>query len=148
MKLASLNYILKNIDKYIMNEITLEYMMNPTLYDKYIEQNQTQKKTTFSVDKEKYKNRIIHTTKLLFEGRSKNDALNKAFDNFIRECISSYKSKEIQNQPLPERAPMNTDIQFNCNQHENNKTIKLDRFVKKTSIKQPQIPRIQNLNKL
>ena len=40
MKLASLNYILKNIDKYIMNEITLEYMMNPTLYDKYIEQNQ------------------------------------------------------------------------------------------------------------
>ena len=148
MKLASLNYILKNIDKYIMNEITLEYMMNPNLYDKYVEQTQSEKNATFNLDKVKYKNRIIHTTKLLFEGRSKNDSLNKAFDNFIHECISSYKTKEIQKQGLPEHAPMNTDIQFNCQQQEHNKTIKMDKFVKKTSINKTQMPRIQNLNKV
>jgi len=125
-----------------MNEITLEYMMNPALYDKYVEQTQDEKKTTFAQDKEKYKNRIIHTTKLLFEGQSKNDGLNRAFNIYIQECIQSYKSKELQKQGLPEHPPVQSDIKFNCDQQEHNKTIKMDKFVKINKGPRPTLPRM------
>ena len=62
MKLTSLNLFLKNINKYIMNEITLEHMMNPNLYDKYkVIQHPTKLKQR-KTDLQRYKQKIIHTT--------------------------------------------------------------------------------------
>ena len=125
-----------------MNELTLEYMMNPSLYDKYIEQTHDEKKDSFLKDKEKYKNRIIHTTKLLFDSTSKNECLNRAFQNYIRECIQSYKSKELHKHGLPAHPPVHSDISFNCALHEHNKTITMDKFIKVKKKQQRPFPRV------
>ena len=114
-----------------MNDLTLECMMNPNLYDKYkiindpINEKQRQK------DIEKYKQKIIHTTKLLFTHTSSNEPLNNAFNHYINECISAYKNKELQKQPLPEHPPSHNDISYNYVLQEHNKTITMDKFIKK-----------------
>ena len=130
MKLTSLNLFLKNINKYIMNELTLEHMMNPNLYDKYkVIQHPTKLKQR-KTDLQRYKQKIIHTTKLMFEQESKNDSLNDAFNHYIDECIAVYKTKELQKKPLPQHSPYINDVSFNYNIQEQKKTIVLDNFVK------------------
>ena len=130
MKLTSLNLFLKNINKYIMNEITLEHMMNPTLYDRYKNIQNPAKIEQRKSDLQTYKQKIIHTTKLMFDQQSKNESLNSAFNHFIDECIAVYKTKELQKKPLPEHSPYKNDVSFNYNIQEQNKTIVLDKFVK------------------
>ena len=127
-----------------MNEMTLECMMNPNLYDKYMEQSQDEKEDFFQKDKEKYKNRIIHTTKLLFESSSKNECINRTFQAYIKECIQSYKLKEQQKRGLPEHPPVHSDISFNCSMHEHNKTITMDKFIKVKKKQRPPLPRVGN----
>ncbi len=130
MKLTSLNLFLKNINKYIMNEITLEHMMNPNLYDRYKNIQNPAKIEQRNSDLQTYKQKIIHTTKLMFEQQSKNEALNSAFNHYIDECIAVYKTKELQKKPLPEHSPYINDVSFNYNIQEQKKTIVLDKFVK------------------
>ena len=130
MKLTSLNLFLKNINKYIMNELTLEHMMNPNLYDKYkVTQNPAKLKQR-NTDLQTYKQKIIHTTKLMFDQQSKNESLNTAFNHYIDECIAAYKTKELQKKPLPEHSPYINDVSFNYVFQEHNKTITLHKFVK------------------
>tara|TARA_E500000178_G_C16835866_1_gene668281 strand:- start:65 stop:472 length:408 start_codon:yes stop_codon:yes gene_type:complete len=113
-----------------MNEITLEHMMNPNLYDKYKHINNPIKLKQRKKDLQKYKQKIIHTTKLMFDNESKNETLNAAFNHYIDECIAIYKTKELQKKPLPEHSPYINDISYNFNLQEQNKTIVLDKFVK------------------
>ena len=113
-----------------MNELTLECMMNPALYDKFKHVQQPNKRKQREEDVQKYKDKIIHTTKLLFDNKSKNDTLNAAFNHFVDECIYTYKSKELHNKPLPETAPHCNDVSFNYVFQEHNKTITLHKFVK------------------
>ena len=113
-----------------MNELTLECMMNPTLYDKFKDVQQPNKTKQREEDVQKYKDKIIHTTKLLFDKKSKNDTLNAAFNHFVDECISTYKSKELHNKPLPETPPYCNDVSFNYILQQHNKTITLNKFVK------------------
>ena len=79
-----------------MNELTLEHMMNPNLYDKYKHIQNPVKLKQRKTDLQRYKQKIIHTTKLMFEQQSKNDSLNDAFNHYIDECIAVYKTKELQ----------------------------------------------------
>ena len=113
-----------------MNELTLEHMMNPNLYDKYkVIQHPTKLKQR-KTDLQRYKQKIIHTTKLMFNQQSKNESLNAAFNHYIDECISTYKTKENHKKPLPEQSPYINDISMNYLIIEQSKTIKLDNFVK------------------
>lgn len=130
MRLTSLNLFLKNINKYIMNELTLEHMMNPNLYDRYKHIQNPVKLKQRKTDLQTYKQKIIHTTKLMFEQQSKNESLNNAFNHYIDECIAVYKSKELQKKPLPQHSPFINDVSFNYNIQEQKKTIVLDKFVK------------------
>ena len=66
-----------------VNRITLECLVNPTLYNKYLKKNEKENENN-----EFYKKRIIDLTNKLFENKTENNALNKAFDNYIYECIS------------------------------------------------------------
>tara|TARA_B100001758_G_scaffold247910_1_gene268438 strand:+ start:11337 stop:11732 length:396 start_codon:yes stop_codon:yes gene_type:complete len=131
-----------------MNELTLECMMNPYLYDKYkciqepIYEKQREK------DIEKYKHKIIHTTKLMFTQKSSNETLNSAFNQYIDECISVYKTKEMQKQPQPEHPPSHNDISFNYAYQEHNKTIKMDKFVKRKNNNQSFNKKILNNKKI
>ena len=114
-----------------MNELTLECMMNPTLYDKYKHTYDPIYEKEREKDIEKYKQKIIHTTKLMFTHRSSNDSLNNAFNHYVNECISTYKAKEMQKQPLPEHPPYQKDISLNYALQEHSKTITMDKFIKK-----------------
>ena len=66
-----------------VNRITLECLVNPTLYNKYLKKNEKEHENN-----EFYKKRIIDLTNKLFQNKTENNALNKAFDNYIYECIS------------------------------------------------------------
>tara|TARA_B100000902_G_C27246859_1_gene883070 strand:+ start:684 stop:1037 length:354 start_codon:yes stop_codon:yes gene_type:complete len=117
-----------------MNELTLEYMMNPTLYDKYKVVNDPVKIKERNNDLQKYQQKIIHTTKLMFTQQSKNESLNDAFNHYIDECISTYKAKENHKKPIPEQSPYVNDLSMNYIILEQSKTIKLDKFVKRKKI--------------
>jgi hypothetical protein len=116
-----------------MNELTIECMMNPTLYDKYKTNQDPIYQKQREIDMETYKHKIIHTTKLMFTQSSANESLNNAFNHYINECISTYKTKELQKQPLPEHSPYQKDVSLNYTLQEHNKTITMDKFVKKKS---------------
>ena len=66
-----------------INKITLECLLNPTLYEKYLNKNNTN-----TTDKNFYKERIIELTSNLFDSKTQNNALNNAFDNYILEAIN------------------------------------------------------------
>ena len=66
-----------------VNRITLQCLVNPTLYNKYLKKNEKEHENN-----DFYKKRIIDLTNKLFENKTENNALNKAFDNYIYECIS------------------------------------------------------------
>ena len=66
-----------------VNRITLECLVNPTLYNKYLKKNEKELD-----NHDFYKKRIIDLTNRLFENKTENNSLNKAFNNYIYECIS------------------------------------------------------------
>jgi|TARA_R110001599_G_scaffold146496_3_gene329688 hypothetical protein len=114
-----------------MNELTLECMMNPSLYDKYKTTHDPIYEKQREKDIEKYKPKIIHTTKLMFTHNSTNETLNNSFNHYVDECISTYKAKELHKKPLPEHSPYQQDISLNYILQEHNKTITMDKFIKK-----------------
>ena len=92
-----------------VNRVTLECLVNPTLYNKYIKKNEKE------LDNDFYKKRIIDLTNRLFENKTENNSLNKAFNNYIYECIShlyeSDMNKTYQKEYLD--ISFNTDISKN-----------------------------------
>jgi len=67
-----------------INKITLQYLINPNIYKKYIDKDKSEEDT----DKIFYKERIIDLTEKLFESQSNNIGLNEAFNNYIKECMN------------------------------------------------------------
>tara|TARA_B110000305_G_C18991590_1_gene426372 strand:+ start:139 stop:594 length:456 start_codon:yes stop_codon:yes gene_type:complete len=66
-----------------INKVTLECLINPSLYKKLHEKNESS-----NIDKNFYKQRILKLTENIFDTRSDNNCLNKVFDNYIQECIT------------------------------------------------------------
>ena len=102
------------------NNIDLEYLINPTIYEKYVEQNNNINKEEFNTDKKFYKKRIISTVKSLLKSQEPNDyheEIKTSFDAFIKNCIQYYKfidtSDIIQNDYV--EYSNNTNNQHNQN---------------------------------
>ena len=67
-----------------LDKVTLECLVNPTLYKKYIKKRANDDNT----DNIFYKERIIDLTKKLFDHKSEYEGLNEAFNSYINECIT------------------------------------------------------------
>ena len=76
------------------NNIDLEYLINPSVYEKYMEQNSHVIKAKLNSDKAFYKKRIISTVKSILKNPEKNEypeEVTTSFNNFIKQCIRYYK---------------------------------------------------------
>merc|ERR1711907_606537 len=74
----------------VFNE--LEYLSNPYLYEKYINQKNIQNDELFEKNKKFYKKRVIQLTKDLYNNELDNYQvplveLKKNFNKYIKECI-------------------------------------------------------------
>ena len=87
-----------------VNKVTLECLVNPTLYNKYLRKFEKENK-----DVDFYKKRILDLTSKLFEEKSANAGLNESFNNYINECISYLYTNDMRNTFQEEY----TDISFN-----------------------------------
>lgn len=74
----------------------LEYLMNPTMYDKWIMCSENKDVGAFKNDLKFYKKRIIQLTKDKFKGISLNNQLDKAFIDYTKSCIAYIKSLDKQ----------------------------------------------------
>ena len=73
-----------------MNEITLKYLMNPSHYERYYEENPLCNED-FLTDKKFYRKRIIGLTKDMFKDNFENDHIKGVFDLYIKNLISYFK---------------------------------------------------------
>ena len=76
---------LNNVDN-----VTLEYLMNPAQYDKYLIGKDTSQ-DDFNRDTKFYRRRILALTRDLFKGKIEDNAMNSCFHNYIRSCIDYLK---------------------------------------------------------
>ena len=76
----------------LINQITLDYLMNKDQYDKYV--SQTKKSKSNKRDKKFYKKRIYNLTKELLLGINDNvySEVRYSFENYINSCIHYFKS--------------------------------------------------------
>lgn len=142
-----------------INKITLQYLINPNVYKKYIEKDITKEEDT---DKIFYKERIIDLTEKLFETQSNNIGLNQAFNNYVKECMDHLYSydKTSNFQECYEDLSLNTnvmecsnnviDISYNNNLIMKKKEVnKMDDYVKRVSkSKKNNYPKQKNFNHL
>lgn len=66
-----------------INKITLQYLINPNLYKKYVEKNKVE-----DIEYTFYKERIVELTEKLFDSKTNNIGLNDAFNNYVKEAIT------------------------------------------------------------
>ena len=144
-----------------INKVTLECLINPSLYKKLHEKNES-----YNIDKNFYKQRILKLTADLFDTKSNNNGLNKVFDNYIQECItylyscdkndefqqyysdisfcydiSSCKSTDISKSYI--------DTSFNIDKHLAKKpTNKITKFINRKSGAKPSLPQKKTFNHL
>lgn len=132
-------------EKYI-NKITLEYLLNPTLYDKLC-RNSNNNNINLTKDIQFYRKRICQITKDMCRGIYVDDNLKPAFIGYATTLIYYFKQldekdifqteyKDLSDNPIP------TDISMNiCSQdldnlliNNRNPTNNLDSFVKKINV--------------
>ena len=133
-------------EKYI-NSVTLEYLLNPVLYDKI--SNQNSKEQLISEDLQFYRKRICQITKDMCKGKYINDNLKTVFFNYASTVIYYLKQldeKDILqshyldlNFDISTNDYLNTDLSYNfnpdnliINQPKKNNT--LDTFIKKINV--------------
>jgi hypothetical protein len=77
----------------IINQITLDCLLNRTQYEKYLHRNLT--KSINNNDKKFYRKRICNLTKELFKEENEDDIIppdiKYVFDNYIKICINYFK---------------------------------------------------------
>ena len=100
----------------IINNITLECLMNKDQYDKYLTKNFQKIKISNNKDKKFYRKRILQLTRDILANTSPNIITNDvffSFENYIKTCIQYFKMVDktdfIQNEHL------DTSIDFNNN---------------------------------
>ena len=75
-----------------INKITLQYLMNPDLYDKMIETPSLNNNyIEFANDKEFYKKRIINLTKKMFNNNFETPQLQLLFEMYVKNLIIYFK---------------------------------------------------------
>jgi hypothetical protein len=76
----------------IINQITLDCLLNKSQYEKYLRRNLT--KSINNNDKKFYRKRICNLTKELFKEENSNNIppdIKYVFDNYIKICINYFK---------------------------------------------------------
>ena len=133
-------------EKYI-NSVTLEYLLNPILYDKI--SNQNTKEQVILEDLEFYRKRICQITKDMSKGKYINDNLKSVFYNYATTVIFYLKQLDEKDILQSHYSNLNFDISTNdcltpdlsynfnpdnliINQPKKNNT--LDSFIKKINI--------------
>merc|ERR1711998_61140 len=149
-------------EKYI-NSVTLEYLLNPILYDKI--SNQNSKQQIILEDLQFYRKRICQITKDMSKGKYINDNLKSVFFTYATTVIYYLKQLDEKDILQSHYADFNFDISINnlltsdlsCNFNPDNLIINepkknntLDTFIKKINVESldkilPQ-QRIANIN--
>ena len=73
-----------------INLVTLEYLMNPELYKRYVKDKGIDN-NDLTLSKELYKDKIINVTQDMINKTVTIPHLNKAFNNYVKECIEYFK---------------------------------------------------------
>uniref|UniRef100_A0A6C0AZ96 Uncharacterized protein n=1 Tax=viral metagenome TaxID=1070528 RepID=A0A6C0AZ96_9ZZZZ len=133
-------------EKYI-NSVTLEYLLNPILYEKISIQNSKEK--VICEDLEFYRKRICQITKDMCKGNYINDNLKSVFFNYASTVIYYLKQLDEKDILQSDYLDLNFDISINnslssdsssnfnpdnliINQPKKNNT--LDTFIKKINV--------------
>ena len=135
-----------------VNKVTLEYLMNPQHYGKYVNDKTDENKQNREEDKKFYKKRIISLTKEMLKNKFPNDELKKRLEDYLDSLIEYFKmidkkdiiqadyndmDKELEEQKY-NGFPVQNNIQEGNELIYNNKiekTITMDNFVTKKTIK-------------
>jgi hypothetical protein len=150
-----------------INNITLEYLMNPQHYGKYVNTKSGEKTETRNKDKKFYRKRIIFLTKQMLKGEFPNDELKKNFEEYLDSLIEHFQIIDKQDIIQADYSNMNnttkniTDIDetyilSNSNMSNNDlmfnnsskKMVTMDNFVTKTNKKHthPILPVKKNID--
>ena len=108
----------------VFNE--LEYLSNPYLYEKYINQKNIQNDELFEKNKKFYKKRVIQLTKDLYNNELDNYQvplveLKKNFNKYIKECIDILRildkndilQDEYKNLRIEKKKELDIDSSYN-----------------------------------
>ena len=74
-----------------INNITLEYLMNPMHYEKYMHDKLGDINAEFSKDRKFYRKRILLLTKEMLHGRYESIYLKPGFNAYIKQLIMYFK---------------------------------------------------------
>ena len=98
------------------NQITLEYLMNPELYNKY-KKGKVEIDNELSNDIEFYKERILNETNKMINGDI-DIVLTEVFENYCRELINNFKFQDKRDLYQEEYCDISNNINKNI---DNNK---------------------------
>ena len=78
-----------------VNKITLEYLLNPNIYDKI---NTNREKDDNDLEKyNKYKNKILILTKEMFDNKFINEQIKDEFNNYCKNLVYHIRNNEFKN---------------------------------------------------
>ena len=78
-----------------INKITLQYLLNPTIYDKI---NTNKEENSDDLEKfNKYKDKILNLTENMLNNKFLNDQLREEFNNYCKNLIYHIKNEELKN---------------------------------------------------
>lgn len=90
-----------------INNITLQYLLNPLLYDKLTHKSNTNS-IEFINDQEFYKKRIINLTKQMLKNKFENEDLKNLFEMYIKNLIIYFK--EIDTKDILQKTYNNLEL--------------------------------------
>ena len=98
---------MNNINK--IDKVTLEFLINPDIYERHIKKINNKEKEDFNNDKYFYKKRILSVIKEMLKGNFENENLRENFNNYIESIIVYFK--EIDRKDLLQEYYL--DLSFN-----------------------------------
>lgn len=130
----------------------LEYLMNPALYDKYLELSSKERNEEFMSGKRFYKKRIFQVAKDMIKSNPPKEYpshLQNSFNHFAIQCIQHFRCIDEVDEVQTEYIGMENELNNNKDLHSINvqeldtvllthrekKIVTLDNFVHKTSHK-------------
>ena len=99
---------MNNINK--IDKVTLEYLINPDLFNKHIIKSRNVDIKEFENDKQFYRKRIVGLVKEMLKGNFENNNLKDNFDSYIESLIIYFK--EIDRKDLLQEYYLDLSLNF------------------------------------
>ena len=99
---------MNNINK--IDKVTLEYLINPDLFNKHIIKSKNLDRKEFENDKQFYRKRIVGLVKEMLKGNFENNNLKDNFNNYIESLIIYFK--EIDRKDLLQEYYLDLSLNF------------------------------------